>query len=202
MNPALYDFAAGTIRLIVQLVWRGRGYGAENVPMTGPLIVACNHVSYLDPPGMGCFCPRRISFMAKKELFQIPVLGPGIAAVGAYPVDRNGSATAAIKRSLEVLRGGGCVGIFPEGTRNLTGEIEPQTGVALLASLAKAPVVPACILGSDRAKYLAQIKVAFGPPMALPAGRKATHDDLAKFTADIMKAIQGLATSLRDGKAS
>ncbi|HTX58707.1 MAG TPA: lysophospholipid acyltransferase family protein [Verrucomicrobiae bacterium] len=195
MNTRLYDFASGTIRLIMRTLWRARATGTENVPMDGPLIVACNHVSYLDPPGMGCFCPRRISFMAKKELFAIPVLGPGIAAVGAYPVDRHGSATAAIKRSLEVLQAGGCVGIFPEGTRNLTGEVVPQAGAALLASLAKAPVVPACIVGSDRAREFPAIKVAFGPPLRLPQGRKATRDDLAKFAAEIMSAIRALAES-------
>lgn len=196
MNPRLYDFAAWLIRCFMRTLWRTRVYGRENVPSDGPLIVACNHVSYLDPPGMGSFCPRRISYMAKKELFAIPVLGPLIAALGAYPVDREGSATAAIKRSLEVLRTGGAVGIFPEGTRNLTGTVQPQTGVALLASLAKAPVVPACIAGSDRAKQLGQIKVAFGPPLRLPEGRKATHDDLAKFTANVMSTIQTMREKL------
>jgi 1-acyl-sn-glycerol-3-phosphate acyltransferase len=193
MNPRLYDFAAWLIRVTMRTVWRARVTGTQNVPPSGPLIVACNHVSYLDPPGMGCFCPRRISYMAKKELFEIPVLGKLIAAVGAYPVDRKGSAKTAIKRSLEVLREGGAVGIFPEGTRNRDGSVQPQTGVALLASLAGAPVVPAHIAGSDRAAKFAQIKVAFGPPLTLPAGRKATHDDLAKFTADIMSAIAALA---------
>ncbi len=193
MNPRLYDFASGTIRLMMRVVWRARVIGTENVPRSGPLIVACNHRSYLDPPGMGCFCPRRISYMAKKELFDIPILGPAIRAVGAYPVDRQGSAKAAIKRSLEVLCDGGAVGIFPEGTRNRDGSVRPQTGVALLASLAGAPVVPAHIAGSDRATQFAQIKVVFGAPLTLPPGRKATHDDLAKFTAEIMNAISALA---------
>jgi 1-acyl-sn-glycerol-3-phosphate acyltransferase len=195
MNPLLYDIAATILRVLLQTIWRARGYGMENVPLEGPLIIACNHVSYLDPPSMS-FCPRRVSFMAKKELFDIPILGPGIRAVGAYPVDRHGSARAAIKQSLDVLRAGGTVGIFPEGTRNLTGEVEPQTGVALLASLSGAPVLPACVVGSDRASKLGQIKVAFGRPLALPAGRKATRDDLAKFTADVMSAIHALAGSI------
>ena len=133
--------------------------------------------------------------MAKKELFEIPILGAVIRALGAYPVDRDGSATAAIKRSLEVLRGGGAVGIFPEGTRNRTGTVEPQTGVALLASLAGARVVPACIRGTDQALRLGRIEVAFGAPLSLNAGRKATRDDLAKFTREIMKAIDTLAES-------
>ena len=88
---------------------------------------------------MGCLCPRRLSYMAKKELFEIPVLGPMIRGLGAYSVDRRGSATAAIKRSLEVLQAGGAIGIFPEGTRNRDGSVAPQTGVALLASLGNAP---------------------------------------------------------------
>ncbi len=196
MNPAFYDLAKTTVRVAARVLWRARVFGAQNVPAAGPLIVACNHVSYLDPPLMGCMCPRRISYMAKKELFKVPVLGAVITGLGAYAVDRKGSATSAIRRSLQVLEAGGAVGIFPEGTRNLTGEVQPQTGVALLASLAKAPVVPACIIGSDQALRLKRIDVAFGPPISLQAGRKATREDLAKFTGEIMNAIELLAGSI------
>ena len=193
MNARFYDFASALVRLIVRVVWRARAHGTQNVPAAGPLIVACNHVSYLDPPAMGCFCPRRISYMAKKELFDIPILGAVIRALGAYAVDRRGSAAAAVKRSLQVLQAGGVIGIFPEGTRNRSGDVEPQTGVALLASLAGAPVVPARIHGTKRAFRLGRIDVAFGAPLELPAGRKATRDDLAKFTLKIMNAIEDLA---------
>jgi 1-acyl-sn-glycerol-3-phosphate acyltransferase len=196
MNERFYDFAKNAVRCGARILWRAHAVGAENVPASGPLIIACNHVSYLDPPVMGCFCPRRISYMAKKELFEIPILNTAIRALGAYAVDRRGSAAAAIKRSLQVLEEGGTIGIFPEGTRNLSGTVTPQTGVALLASLANAPVVPACIRGSDRALRLGQIEVAFGTPMALPPGRKATRDDLAKFTGEIMNAIDELAGSI------
>ncbi len=196
MNVAFYDFAKATVRGVARMLWRARVFGANNVPSHGALIVACNHVSYLDPPLMGCFCPRRISYMAKKELFEIPVLGSMIRGLGAYAVDRRGSATAAIRRSLHVLEAGGAVGIFPEGTRNPHGDIQPQTGVALLAALAQAPVVPACIAGSDRARQLGRIEVAFGAPLALATGRKATREDLAKFTGEIMTAIEELAESI------
>jgi 1-acyl-sn-glycerol-3-phosphate acyltransferase len=196
----LYAFAKVVIGTISRIVWRVRAYGTANVPASGPLLVACNHVSNLDPPLLGAFCPRQISYMAKKELFEIPVLGTLITAVGAYPVDRAGSAASAIKRSVEVLRAGGCVGIFPEGGRNVHGDKEPRAGVALLASLGRAPVVPACILGSGNAGRLAAIKVVFGKPIALPAGRKATRDDLAKFTADVMGAIAALRESI-DGNS-
>ena len=169
-----------------------RVFGGQNMPKTGPVIVACNHVSYFDPPVLGTASPRRIQYMAKEELFRIPVLGPLISAVGAYPVDREGSATAAIKRSVEVLRAGGAIGIFPEGTRNLTGTAEVHGGVALLASLGKAPVVPARLVGTAGAKRLAAIRVYFGAPLALPADRKATREEMANFTGEVMGAIRSL----------
>ena len=193
---SLYNIAKAIIWTMGKVFWRERTYGAENVPMHGPLIIACNHVSNLDPPLLGANCPRQISYMAKKELFEMPILGPLITAVGAYSVDRQGSARAAIKRSLEILQAGGCVGIFPEGGRNVDGDKAPRTGVALLASLAKAPVVPACIIGSGQAGRLAQIKVAFGKPLTLPADWKATREDLAKFTDDVMGAIWALRESV------
>jgi 1-acyl-sn-glycerol-3-phosphate acyltransferase len=196
----LYGLARFLITIIATVLWRARAYGQKNVPASGGVIVACNHMSNLDPPLLGTYCPRDISYMAKKELFEIPVLGPLITAVGAYPVDREGSPAAAIKRSVEVLRAGGCVGIFPEGGRNVHGDKEARAGVALLAALAKVPVVPACIVGSSQAGRLVQIKVAFGAPLSLPSDRKATRDDLAKFTSDVMGAIRALGESI-DGNS-
>jgi 1-acyl-sn-glycerol-3-phosphate acyltransferase len=192
MNNALYDAAKYSLWALFGTVWRMRAYGTENVPTTGPLVVACNHVSYFDPPALGTACPRRIQYMAKSELFHIPVLGPLISAVGAYPVDREGSAASAVKRSVEVLRRGGAVGIFPEGTRNPEGTVQARAGVALLASLAKAPVVPALVAGTAGIKRLQQIRVYFGAPMELPKDRKATREELANFTDEVMRAISSL----------
>ncbi len=196
MNPALYAFAKNTVRIYSQLVWGARVSGTENIPLTGPLIVACNHVSLLDPPVMGSFVPRPVQYMAKKELFEIPVLGPLIGGLGAYPVDREGSATSAIKRSVEVLRSGGCVGIFPEGGRNPEGDKEVRGGVALLASLAKAPIVPAAVVGTNEKHKRGKIKVVFGKPISLPFDRKATRDELAKFTDTVMSTIYALARDI------
>jgi 1-acyl-sn-glycerol-3-phosphate acyltransferase len=196
VNPAFYDFSKFVVRTLARTIWRARVFGAANVPADGALIVACNHVSYYDPPLLGCLCPRRVRYMAKKELFAIPVLGPVIRALGAYPVDRQGSAAGAIKRSLQVLQSGQVVGIFPEGTRNLRGEASAQTGVALLAALAQVPVVPARIRGTDRVLRLGRVDLAFGVPLAPPPGRKATRGDLAKFTVEIMRAIDELTGSI------
>ncbi len=192
----LYDIAWVLIHGTGRLLWAAEATGWENVPRTGPLIIACNHVSNIDPPMLGAFAPRRIAYMAKKELFEIPVLGPAIRAVGAYPVDRQGNASSAIKRSVEILRAGGCVGIFPEGGRNVHGDKQPQTGVALLASLGKAPVVPAAIVGTERLTPGHKMKVAFGTPLALSTERKATREELSKFTDDVMGAIESLKRTI------
>jgi 1-acyl-sn-glycerol-3-phosphate acyltransferase len=196
VNAALYDVAKYSFWALFGTIWRMRAHGTENVPRTGPVIVACNHISYLDPPVLGTTSPRRLSYMAKEELFRIPVLGKLISAVGAYPVDRKGSATAAIKRSVEVLRRGGAIGIFPEGTRNLTGENEARGGVALLASLGKAPVVPACVVGTNGAKQFQKFDVVFGKPMSLPVDRKASREEMANFTDEVMRAIRSLPESI------
>lgn len=195
MNNALYDLAKYSFWAMFGTVWRMRVYGTRNVPKTGPLIVACNHLSYLDPPVLGTACPRRIEYMAKRQLFEIPVLGPLISAVGAYPVDREGSAAAAVKRSVEVLRRGGAIGIFPEGTRNLAGTAEVRGGVALLAGLAHCPVVPARVVGTSGARRLQAFRVYFGPPMSLPEGRKASREEMANFTDEVMRAIRTLPGS-------
>lgn len=197
MNTGIYSCARFTIECILRVVWRARATGRENVPMHGPLIVAANHVSYLDPPLLGAFCPRRISYMAKKELFDVPIFGGALRSVGAYPVSRDGSARAAIKRSLDVLQSGEAIGIFPEGTRNLDGSAQVHNGVALLASMADCPVVPAALSGTADAGKLARMRVSYGKPMRLPAGRKATRDDLHAFSENVMRAIRALAEDAR-----
>ncbi len=185
-------------RLVTRFVaWKDYGlhtYGIENVPRSGPVILAANHLSWLDPPLVGAYFPRRIAYMAKKELFEIRVLGPLIATMGAFPVDREGSARAAIKHAVEILKGGGCVGIFPEGGRNVEGDKQAQIGVAMLAAMSGAPVVPAAIINSERAKERPRppVRVIYGTPLSLPTDRKATREDLVRFTDEVMAAIAAL----------
>ena len=189
MNRPFYAFCRQLVRQILRAGWRLKVVGAERVPLAGPLIVACNHVSYFDPPALGAACPRPLSYMAKAELFSIPVLGPMIGALGAYPVDRSRGDVSAIKRSLDVLKTGTALGIFPEGTRNPTGEIVPQSGVALLADLSGAPVLPAYVAGSTNPRRLGQITVIFGEPLRFERVQKARREDLAKHTDEIMTRV-------------
>jgi len=170
--------------------------GAENIPATGPVIIACNHVSYVDPPALGCGLPRQVLFMAKTELFAIPVLGPIIRGLGAFPVDRSRGDVAALKAAAQVLKGNRVLGIFPEGTRNLDGTVKAQMGVALLASLSGATVVPAYISGSRDAAKRAKVTVVYGKPFGITLERKARRDDLAKWTDDLMNQIYALRENI------
>ena len=187
-----FDFGKFLCWTVLRGVWRLEARGLEHVPLDGPLIVAANHVAYLDPPALGVALPRPISYMAKSELFKIPILGPILPLVNAYPVDRGKGDVAAIRRSLEVLAKGGAIGIFPEGGRVKEGQGVAHTGVAMLAAYSGAPVLPAFIAGSGQAKRLHQIVVSFGPVLTFPKMRKTNREELAGWKDQIMAAIRAL----------
>jgi len=193
-----YGFAKAMCGALLRTVWRLKVHGAERVPLDGPLIVASNHVSYFDPPALGVALPRPLSYMAKRELFEIPVLGSVIARLHAFPVDRSRGDVAAIKRCVRMLGDGAAVGIFPEGTRNRDGSLPAQMGVSLLAALSGAPVLPAFISGTAHANRLARIDVAFGEPFVLVGTRKAAREDLAKGADEVMARVFALRETVRE----
>ncbi len=126
-------------------------HGMSNVPPDGPLIVASNHRSYLDPVILASFLPRRVYHMAKRELFRNPLFARLITNFGAFPVDREGTARASTFRTaLRLLSLNGVVVIFPEGgIVDSTDEVEVKEGVATLAAMSRAPVLPVYIAGSN-----------------------------------------------------
>ena len=126
-------------------------HGMNNVPPDGPLIVASNHRSYLDPVILASFLPRRVYHMAKRELFRNPLFARLITYYGAFPVDRDGTARASTFRTaLRLLSLNGAVVIFPEGgIVDSTAEVEVKEGVATLAAMSRAPVLPVYIAGSN-----------------------------------------------------
>jgi len=191
-RASAFAYAQALCGAPLRTLWRMRVLGRERVPRSGPVILASNHVSYLDPPALGVASPRAVRFMAKTELFAIPLLGPAIVACGAFPVDRTRGDVAAIKRGVAVLRSGEALAIFPEGTRNLGGDVVPQDGAALLASLSDATVVPAYIDGTRDPRRLNRITVIFGEPFRPGDGRKARREDLPARTAEIMGRIAAL----------
>lgn len=192
-----YDFAHLAVTAIVRAVFGFRVIGVENVPLTGGLIVAANHISNLDPPVLGIGMPRPVSYMAKKELFAMPILKQILPPLNAFPVDRKAGGTAAIRASLRMLKEGRCVGIFPEGGRNVTGTNEEKAGAAFLAAAAGVPVVPAAIIGTRKLGFRREITVVFGEPLRIERNRESVEGDLEKGAAEIMQRIRTLEGSTR-----
>jgi 1-acyl-sn-glycerol-3-phosphate acyltransferase len=192
-----YDFAHAFVGVLLRAAFRYRVVGAEKVPRDGGVIVAANHISNLDPPILGVALPRPVSYMAKKELFAIPVLKTVITHLNAFPVDREAGGTAALRASLRMLKEGRAVGVFPEGGRNVSGTNEEKAGAAFLAAASGAPVVPAAIVGTRRLRLFGRVTVVFGDPMHVVRNRQSGSDGLEKGAAEIMQRIRTLEESNR-----
>jgi len=151
--------------------------GQHHLPRRGPCIIAGNHTSFLDPPVLGTACPRRVTFMARADLFH-GLLGWYMRNVGVMPIRRGEGDMSAVRAALSVLKRGGVIAIFPEGTRQLDGRLgQAKRGVGLLAIAGQAPIVPALITGSHEALppgktslQPSKIRVAFGPPIPYTYG--------------------------------
>ncbi|HVL39474.1 MAG TPA: lysophospholipid acyltransferase family protein [Fimbriimonadaceae bacterium] len=125
-------------------------HAKQLVPLKGPLIVAPVHFSYLDPPLIACSLPRKLTFMAKEELFRHPIFGWLIRSLGAFPVRRGEGDTESIRNAIAILEGGNALLIFPEGTRGEGQNFQPvNRGVAMLAKRTGAAVLPVGIVGTQ-----------------------------------------------------
>jgi 1-acyl-sn-glycerol-3-phosphate acyltransferase len=195
----LYWVGCSFFRFFYPIWYRIQVSGGDNLPPTGGVIVASNHVSYLDPPFVGAFLSRKVHFMAKKELFRFPPFGAILRAVGTFPVDREKADRQAIKTALSFLEKGEILGIFPEGRRTRTGELqEGALGMAFLAAKAQVPVLPAGIrvlAGSPKIctwiPRLRKMRLVFGQPIPPPPPR-AGKEDLQAYTARVMEEIEKL----------
>jgi 1-acyl-sn-glycerol-3-phosphate acyltransferase len=177
MDP-VYGFFYGLCRLAHQMFFRGDVAGLENLPLSGGFIVAANHASHLDPPIVGQFLTRQVTFFARKTLWKPGIASWWLDAVGTIPVDRDGGASLdAIKRVLQALARGKVVIVFPEGTRSPNGELqEPKAGVGLLACKAHVPVVPARVFGSFEA-FGRDGRLHLGSPVSVTYGRPLLPED-------------------------
>jgi cytidylate kinase len=161
----LYHFIQSMMLFYYRVCFRYEVYGIENVPMEGPVLIAPNHAAFHDPPLIASILKRELHFMAKKELYKIPVVGDVIKYSGSIPVDRGGYSKSTLENLVNELKGGWAVLIFPEGTRTKTGDFNPpKKGVGMVAVMADVPVVPCLIEGSFRAKpFRSVIKITFLP---------------------------------------
>jgi 1-acyl-sn-glycerol-3-phosphate acyltransferase len=139
-------------KAIAKTFFNYRVIGAENMIEEGPCIIAANHCSYLDPPLVGVACKRAIHYLARKSLLDVPILGPILPELNVIPVDQKNADRSALMGAIRVVKNGGAVLIFPEGSRSPDGQLQPaQPGIGMIAAKTGAPVVPMRVFGSYEA---------------------------------------------------
>ena len=201
-----YKLSRFILLLFLKICFWLKCEGKGNLPKEGGVIIASNHISYLDPLAIGCASPRVIDFMARDSLFSIPVLGGWMRAVGAFGVKRNSADISAMKEAIYRLQHGRVLTLFPEGTRQISvlvsTKVEP--GVGFLAAKSGAVVIPAFVSGTEKAlpkgaKFFrfSRIRVKFGAPIKIDKDKP--YEEIAQ---DILKDIRLLATEATATKSS
>jgi 1-acyl-sn-glycerol-3-phosphate acyltransferase len=160
---SFYTVCRSILRGAYAILYRFEARGLENIPSVGPVVLASNHLSILDPITVGIPIDRQINFMAKEELFEKKWLGPLIRKLGAFPVKRSNVSTGTIRAAIDVLKAGGVFGIFPEGTRNLPVGSPIKRGAAMIGVRGNATIVPVAIVGKYR--LFRKMKVYYGKPV-------------------------------------
>jgi 1-acyl-sn-glycerol-3-phosphate acyltransferase len=184
----LFKFLIGII-LAVFRRWDVRG--RENLPASGGVVLVANHISYWDPVVIICAFKRKVHFMAKSQLFNIPVVRYALRISGSFPVRRDISDRSAIRTAVKLLEEGQVVGIFPEGTRSHSGELlKPNLGAALLAARAGVPMIPVAVIGTKG--VFGKVKVRVGIPIDICKPGKCSKEDLEKASDLIMIKIAEL----------
>jgi len=156
-----------------KLIYRLEVYGQENIPTDNEYIIASNHLSTLDPPLMGAVFNRPIAYMAKKELFENPLMRIQMNLLGGFAVDREKLSVSTIKTALSIKKTEWVLGIFPQGTREPAGKITLMTkGFATLAKASKCGIMPVGIIGTDKAKW-----IPFSGKIIVRIGEKIPYSD-------------------------
>src|SRR5438309_124600 len=172
--PVVYWIARLFIEPFILIFWRLSRTGREHVPKKGPLILAANHRSFLDPFIVGICVRRPVYFVAKRELFEKRWQGWLLNALGAFPIRRGESDEEMMDTARAILNRGDAVVIFPEGTRIRTGSIgRPKRGVGRLPLETGAPVVPIALAGTERARRgwrirPVKVRLRCGRPLTFP----------------------------------
>jgi len=201
MNP-YYWIGYHLSRLIGRLFFRLRIIHRERMIQTGPVILAMNHQSYLDPPLAGVTCDRAIYFLAKRTLIDVPVLGWLLPKLNVIPVNQEGIDRSALKALIRVLNSGNAALVFPEGARTLDGDLQPaQPGLGLVIAKTLAPVVPMRIFGAHESLprgggglHFVPITIVVGEPIFFTAADLGSRgkDLYGRLSQRVMDAIAAL----------
>lgn len=184
-----YQFARGVVKTVLFPFYRVKVVGRENFPKEGGVLICSNHISNLDPPVVGIASPRSLYFMAKEELFSVPVLKGILPKINAFPVKRGFSDRQALRTALNLLKDGKVVGLFPEGHRSKDGKLgEGFSGAGFFALRGgDAVVLPCAVIGPY--KRFHPITVVFGKPIDMTPYRER-RAKAEEVTAVIMSGIQ------------
>ncbi len=186
VNPILHFYLSGKI------------YGIENVPVKGPVIAVSNHASYFDPPFLSVSLRRPVAFMAKEELFKVPVLADLIRLYGAYPVKRGSGDRGAIRAALNALTEGWIVGVFLEGTRTSNGRInQPKLGAAMIAAKSQTPLLPVSLWGTEKilkkgSSIPQRVPVTLRIGELIPPPISGKREELERVTQECQRQINAL----------
>ena len=183
---------------VFRFFFRGKTSGISNLPKKGGVVVVSNHGSHLDPPILGHALGRPVAFMAKHELFKVPILSSIISACGAYPVKRGAGDREALKTASDRLIEGWATGVFLDGTRQDNGRVnDPKAGASLLSARTGCPILPVAIVNSHRAfpkgSFLPRfvpIHLKVGELIQPPKSRK--REDLTLKTKEIQTSINSM----------
>lgn len=202
-----YGLLRAFLTPFLMVLFRPKVTGLRNVPVTGPVILASNHLSFSDSIFMPLVVPRKVTFLAKSEYFTAP--GPKgllkkltFVALGQVPVDRSGGrrSEAALITGLKVLSDGNCLGIYPEGTRSPDGRLyKGRTGLVRLALESGAPIIPVAMFDTDKIQpsgkvipKIMRVKMIFGEPIYF-TGDSTNLQQLRDLTDELMRKIQELS---------
>lgn len=187
-----YSFAKSVVYGILKPIYRFEVIGREHFPKEGGVLLCSNHIHNFDPPVVGINAPRPVHFMAKEELFNVPILGKLVPHLNAFPVKRGMSDREALRKGLAVLKDGHVLGLFPEGTRSKTGELKKGlAGAGFFALRTDAAIVPCAIIGPYKA--FKKLKVVYGKPIDMEnlRERKASAEETTELImGEISKLIE------------
>jgi 1-acyl-sn-glycerol-3-phosphate acyltransferase len=198
----MYDISRDILALMVKLLYKVKIFDRKNIPR-GPFIVASNHLSYLDPPLVGLiFRKHKLNFMAKKELFEKPLIGRWFHMVKCIPLDRGKNSVTSMREAIKRLKDGKNLAIFPEGTRSEDGGIqEAKRGVGFIIAKAAVPVIPVYIQGTNvglpkkgKMKLWAKVTARVGEPISPEEVMANNPDkkDYSQISTYVMKKIAEL----------
>ncbi len=166
-----YRFARGLVNFFIKIMFRPQYVGRENIPQQGGYILVSNHCSGYDPLFLACGMKPQIHFMAKMELMRIPVLGFILGHAGVFGVDRGKGDTSAVDNAIQLIKNGGVVGMFPEGTRAPVHQpLRPRSGASHIAGVSEADILPCAIYFKG--------KMGIGRRVIISFGKLIPHEDL------------------------